>query len=70
MRYVPLLIVLGLFAGCGIDEPQDQTLTPEHREQREKNIFWQFVQPRIQLDPIEEKEVPIILYPGPEERKQ
>lgn len=70
MKYVLLLIFLGVVAGCGEDEPRDQTLTPTHGEQREKSVFWQFVQPRIQLDPIEEKEVPVILYPGPEEREQ
>jgi hypothetical protein len=70
MRYVPLLIVLGLLAGCGIDRGQDQSLTPAQLEEREKSVFWQFVQPRIQLDPIEEKEVPAIVSPGPEEREQ
>ena len=58
-----LLIMVFLFAGCGASGKDTGKTTPEQEEAREKSVFWQMQEPRVQLDPIEEEEVPPVMAP-------
>jgi hypothetical protein len=70
MKYALIFFGLAFLAGCGKPAGDQTTLTPAQREEREKNVFWQYTEPSIQLDPIAEKDAPLIVYPGPTEEEQ
>lgn len=71
MGYVITLLVFFFLAGCGKQPAGEKTpLTPAQREEREKNVFWQYTKPEAQEDPIFEEDAPAIIYPGPGEEKQ
>lgn len=48
-----------LLTGCGGRE-NGSSLSGEERK---KSIFWQIRKPKMQLDPIEEKDMPSVYYP-------
>ena len=47
-------------AGCG-NSGTDRG--PETDEQRKKSVFWQMEQPKIQMDPVSEEEIPSVFSP-------
>ena len=64
MRLVTfILIMVFSLAGCGASGKDAGEMTPEQEEAREKSVFWQMQEPRIQLDPIEEEEIPPVMSP-------
>lgn len=62
-RYAALIALALFLGGCGKSEDSGPTNGESTRGKREEGIFWQYVRPRIQLDPIEEKEVPVVFMP-------
>ena len=64
MRVVTVILMMVFFlAGCGVSGEKVEKMTPEQEEAREKSVFWQMQEPRIQLDPVEEEEVPAVMSP-------
>ena len=61
MRLLLVIILLILAAGC--KGATGEKVSPEE-EARRRDVFWQFEEPRVQLDPIKEEEVPSVLYPA------
>ena len=61
MRLLLIIVLLIMTAGCKGDA--EEKVSPEE-EARRRDVFWQFDQPRVQLDPIEEEEVPAVFYPA------
>jgi len=70
MRSVAVFLVIIFLAGCGPSGESGEKLTPEQEEAREKSVFWQFEEPCVQLDPIEEEEIPQVIRPTIKEEEQ
>lgn len=69
-KYILVLSILFLMAGCGMASDKQEALTPAQQEAREKNVFWQYTEPEVQLDPIAEEDTPAVIYPGPGEEEK
>jgi len=63
MRVLAFLIIAVLLGGCGSPGGEKEQLTPEEEQAREKSVFWQLQEPRVQLDPVEEEEIPAVMGP-------
>jgi len=61
MRLLLIIAVLLLAQGC--QKAPGQKISPAEEAQR-RDVFWQFQEPRIQLDPIEEEETPSAFSPA------
>lgn len=59
------ILVFFLSSGCEISRPDEDNMSEEHRK---KSIFWQFRQPKLQLDPIQQKEMPDVYVPVKEQK--
>ncbi|MDD5633845.1 MAG: hypothetical protein PHW46_01045 [Candidatus Omnitrophica bacterium] len=60
MRNIIILVVaLVSLLGCR----NDVTGPKDPGSNKSKGIFWQFVKPQIELDPIEEEETPSVISP-------
>ncbi|MFH1664581.1 MAG: hypothetical protein ABIA77_00320 [Candidatus Omnitrophota bacterium] len=67
MRRTAVLIVTAFFmAGCGNAGPREGKVLSDQEEGRRSGFFWQLTKPRIQLNPIEEEEMPSVFFPGKE----
>ena len=64
MKLAAILFMLGslVLAGCGHSGVEAGKPTAKE-EAREKSVFWQIQEPRVQLDPIAEEEVPSVIGP-------
>lgn len=61
---IMLVIVLSviLLSGCKVSTDTEKTEVTSKEEARRKSIFWQMKEPRVQLDPVEEQEYPMIYH--------
>jgi hypothetical protein len=60
-----IIIFISIFClfGCGSNGQEKQKLSSAEKEQRQREVFWQFTEPKIQLDPIQEQEFPTVIEP-------
>jgi len=63
MKILLVLFVAMMVAGCGNANTGSEGDPTELQQERRRGVFWQFMQPRIQLDPIEEEEIPGVIFP-------
>jgi hypothetical protein len=63
MKILLVLFIAMMAAGCGNANTGSEGDPTEAQQALRRGVFWQFVQPRIQLDPIEEEEFPVVITP-------
>ena len=63
MRILLVLFITMMAAGCGNANTGREGDPTELEQERRHGVFWQFTQPRMQLDPIEEEEFPNVITP-------
>ena len=69
MSKVLILVILIFFTGCGKSVTEEPDRITAKEKARRCSVFWQFEEPRIQLDPIEQEEVPVVIRPIMKEEK-
>jgi len=63
MKFLIISFIMIILAGCApSDEGEKKTPTKLETERR-RSVFWQYEEPRMQLDPIAEEEIPAVLHP-------
>ena len=68
MRIFVILLTALFISGCENPNMLNQKKPIKEEEKRRHGIFWRLERPKIQLDPLEEEEIPSVIWPDQQER--
>lgn len=68
MRIFVILFIALFISGCENPDMLSQEKPSKEEEKKRHGIFWQLESPKIQLDPVEAEEIPLVVWPDQQER--